>query len=30
MDSIVFETFSNEGLGLTMNVKLQRATTPKK
>jgi L-threonylcarbamoyladenylate synthase len=30
VDCIVFETFPNEGLGLTMNDKLQRATTPKK
>lgn len=30
VDCIVFETFPNEGLGLTMNDKLQRATTQKK
>lgn len=29
VDCIVFETFPNEGLGFTMNDKLQRATTPK-
>ena len=30
VDCIVFETMPKEGLGLTMNDKLQRATTPKK
>ena len=30
LDCIVFETMPKEGLGLTMNDKLQRATTPKR